>query len=64
MCKCSQYNYDMAEKDIFIPQMPEVDVRPKLGGIFERARAAAAETTVDKNNKEHHQVIIVTPGAC
>lgn len=52
----------MKEKDLFIPHMPEVDVRPKLGGIFDRARAAAGETSIDKEGREHNQVIIVTPG--
>jgi len=52
----------MKEKELFIPYMPEVDVRPKLGGIFDRARAVAGETSIDEKGREYHQVIIVTPG--
>lgn len=42
--------------------MPEVDVRPNLGGIFNRARAAAAELNLDEIGRAHNQIIIVTPG--
>ena len=52
----------MPENEIFIPHMPEVDLRPNLGAIFDRARAAAAETSQDDIGQHHFQVIIVTPG--
>ena len=52
----------MTEKDLFTPHIPEVDIRPAIGAIFNRARAAAAETRADSDGVEHRQVIIVTPG--
>jgi hypothetical protein len=52
----------MPEKDLFIPRIPEVDVRPAIGAIFNRARAAAAEAHVGPDGIERHKVIIVTPG--
>lgn len=52
----------MTEKDLFTPCMPEVDVRPEIGTIFSRARAAAAQTRVGEDGIEHRQVIIITPG--
>ncbi len=52
----------MAKKDLFTPRMPEVDVRPKIGAIFSRARAAAAQTHIGEDGIERHQLIIITPG--
>ena len=52
----------MAERDLFIPHMPEVDIRPAIGAIFSRARAAAAQTHVGEDTIERRQVMIVTPG--
>jgi hypothetical protein len=47
---------------IFIPKMPEVDIRPDIESIFSKAREAADETREDENGFFHRQVIIVTPG--
>ncbi len=52
----------MNEKNLFTPHMPEVDLRPNLRAIFDRARAAASEIILDEIGKAHHQIIIVTPG--
>ena len=52
----------MAEKDIFTPCMPEVDIRPEISAIFSRARAAAAQTQTGDDCINRHKVIIVTPG--
>ena len=52
----------MTEKELFTPHIPEVDVRPELIGIFDRARAAAGEIVENENGRTHHQVIIVSPG--
>ena len=52
----------MADKDLFTPRMPEVDVRPEIGAIFSRARAAAAQTYIGEDGIERRQVIIITPG--
>ena len=52
----------MAEKDIFIPNLPEVDIRPEISSIFSRARAAAAQTQTSDDGIDRHQVIIITPG--
>ena len=52
----------MADKDLFTPRMPEVDVRPEIGAIFSRARAAAAQTHTGEDGIERRQVIIITPG--
>jgi len=52
----------MAEKDLFTPRIPEVDVRPEIGAIFSRARAAAAQSHMDEDGIERRQVIIITPG--
>ena len=52
----------MADKDLFTPRMPEVDVRPEIGAIFSRARAAAAQTRAGEDGIERRQVIIITPG--
>jgi len=51
-----------AEENIFQPQMPEVDIRPDIEKIFERARLSADESVVDEEGLYHRQVIIVTPG--
>ena len=52
----------MTEKDLFTPCMPEVDVRPEIGAIFSRARAAAAQTHAGEDGIKHRQAIIITPG--
>jgi len=52
----------MTQKDLFIPHMPEVDLRPNLRTIFDSARAVAGETNLDEIGQHHHQIIIVTPG--
>ncbi len=52
----------MADKDLFTPRMPEVDVRPEIGAIFSRAREAAAQTHIGEDGIERRQVIIITPG--
>jgi len=52
----------MAEKDLFTPKMPDVDVRPNLDAIFGRARAAAGELELDQIGRAHHQIVIITPG--
>jgi hypothetical protein len=52
----------MADTDLFTPRMPEVDIRPEIGAIFSRARAAAAQTHTGEDGIEHRQVIIITPG--
>jgi hypothetical protein len=52
----------MTDNDLFTPHMPEVDLRPELDGIFDRARAAAAELNLDEIGAAHNQLIIVTPG--
>jgi len=52
----------MAEKDLFTPCMPEVDIRPEIGAIFSRARTAAGQTHINKNGIERRQLIIITPG--
>ena len=52
----------MADKDLFTPRIPEVDVRPEIGAIFSRARAAAAQTYIGEDGIERRQVIIITPG--
>ena len=52
----------MTDNNLFTPKMPEVDLRPNLFAIFDRARAAAGEVNLDEIGKEHHQIIIVTPG--
>jgi len=52
----------MTEKNLFIPHMPEVDLRPNLAAIFDSARAAADEITLDEIGQAFHQIIIVTPG--
>jgi len=52
----------MSEKDLFVPRIPEVDIRPDIGGIFSRARTAAAQTHARNDGSVHRQVIIITPG--
>ena len=52
----------MTENELFTPHMPEVDVRPAIGAIFDRARVAADQTHTGEDGIEHRQVIIVTPG--
>ena len=47
----------MDKETIFIPRMPEVDIRPEMGAIFARARAVAGQT-----KDGHRRVVIVTPG--
>lgn len=53
----------MPEKmGLFIPHMPEVDIRPDIESVFSRARVAADESREDEDGLFHRQVIIVTPG--
>lgn len=52
----------MADKDLFIPHMPEVDVRPQISAIFTRARAVAAQSHAGDDGIVRRQVIIITPG--
>jgi len=47
----------MTNEALFKPCMPEVDIRPHMGAIFARARAAAG-----KIRDGRRQVVIVTPG--
>jgi hypothetical protein len=49
-------------KDLFIPYMPEVDIRPDIETVFTKARKAADESREDGDGLFHRQVIIVTPG--
>ena len=51
-----------AEENIFQPHMPEVDIRPDIEKIFERARSSADESIIDEEGLYRRQVIIVTPG--
>lgn len=51
-----------ARINILQPRMPDVDIRPDIDMIFDRARAAADKSTVDAEGLFHRQVIIVTPG--
>lgn len=51
-----------AEENIFHPYMPEVDIRPDIEKIFERARSSADESVIDDEGLYRRQVIIVTPG--
>ena len=48
--------------DLFIPHMPEVDIRPDIESVFSKARMAADESREDGDGLFHRQVIIVTPG--
>lgn len=50
------------DNGLFSPRMPEVDIRPDLGAIFERARQAADEPSEDEQGFYRRQVIIVSPG--
>jgi hypothetical protein len=52
----------MDGNDIFYPHMPEVFMHEDLADVFKRARAAAADLTVDAEGVYHRQIIIVTPG--
>lgn len=52
----------MSDAELFTPHIPEVDIRPEIGTIFDRARAAASELHINSDGIQHHQVIIVTPG--
>ena len=53
----------MTEKeDLFLPHIPEVDIRPNIDEIFDRARKAADESAQDEDGLYHRQVIIITPG--
>ena len=52
----------MNQTDIFKPAMPEVDVRPNLNAIFNRARAAASQSGTGADDAATRQMIIVTPG--
>ena len=47
---------------LFIPHMPEIDIRPDIESVFSKARAAADESREDVDGLFHRQVIIVTPG--
>ncbi len=49
-------------ENLFNPHIPEVDIRPNIDEIFDRARLAADESTQDEDGLYHRQVIIVTPG--
>lgn len=49
-------------RDLFIPHIPEVDIRPDIESVFSKARAAAEESREDSDGLFHRQVIIVTPG--
>ncbi len=51
-----------SSQDIFIPHMPEVDIRADIESVFARARSAAAEPSQDADGIYHRQIIIVTPG--
>jgi hypothetical protein len=51
-----------ASDQLFQPHIPEVDIRTDIDHIFDRARAAADESTMDADGLYHRQVIIVTPG--
>ena len=48
--------------DLFIPHVPEVDIRPDIESVFSKARAASDESREDEDGLFHRQVIIVTPG--
>ena len=48
--------------DLFVPHLPEVDIRPDIESVFTRARIAADESREDEDGIFHRQVIIVTPG--
>jgi len=50
------------QDNLFYPHIPEVDVRPDIDTIFNRARSAADESIQDKDGLYRRQVIIVTPG--
>ena len=47
---------------LFKPHIPEVDLRPDINEIFDRAREAADASAQDEDGLYHRQVIIVTPG--
>ena len=49
-------------KHLFIPHIPEVDIRPDIETVFSKARAAADESREDEDGLFHRQAIIVTPG--
>lgn len=48
--------------DLFIPHIPEVDIRLDIESVFSKARTAADESREDGDGLFHRQVIIVTPG--
>lgn len=52
----------MSQNSIFVPHMPEVDIRPEIDAIFSRAREYAQKTNEDAEGALHRQVIIVSPG--
>ena len=53
----------MPEKmDLFIPHMPDVDIRPDIESVFSKALVAANESRENGDGLFHRQVIIVTPG--
>ena len=51
-----------SDNNLFQPQIPEVDIRPDIEKIFERARSSADESVMDDEGLYRRQVIIVTPG--
>jgi hypothetical protein len=51
-----------SDEKLFQPQMPEVDIRPDIEKIFDRARSSADESVIDEEGLYRRQVIIVTPG--
>ena len=52
----------MIEKDLFIPRIPEVDIRPDIGAIFSRARKNAKIIQIGEDGSSLRQIIIITPG--
>jgi hypothetical protein len=52
----------MNDHAIFTPHMPEVDARPDIEQVFERARKSATAVHPDEDGLYHREVIIVTPG--
>ena len=52
----------MDGNDIFFPHMPEVFMPADLADVFNRARSAAADLSLDADGIYHRQIIIVTPG--
>ena len=52
----------MDVNDIFFPHMPEVFTPEDLSDVFNRARSAAADLSLDADGIYHRQIIIVTPG--